>query len=163
MAEGIRRDSGGIDGLLDLIDKHGKALEADLICAGLRLRNVGSPDFTWRDLLVFVQESSQDSALFRKMYPEQYQWDNQNMLLAGILDAMNIQIWMQTKDGKYGRNKPEPIPRPGIKPARRRTKGVAVPIDQFKKRLADMRRRVAVSSAEERVTRFKHKEDTNGH
>lgn len=33
----------------------------------------------------------------------------QTMLLASILDAENMQVWMRTKDAEHGRNKPKSV------------------------------------------------------
>lgn len=126
------------------------------------MRWVGEEWFTWRDLLVFVQESGRDSALFRAMYPDRVEWENTNMLLAAAVDALNIQIWQKTKDGQKGRKQPDPIPRPGVNPRARRVRGEAIPIDQFKKKMEQLRKRVAVSSAEERTRSFKRKDKDNG-
>lgn len=52
---------GGIIGLLGEIEKHGQALEYDLIRMGLRLRRVGSKEFTWRDLWIIVQQLPADA------------------------------------------------------------------------------------------------------
>lgn len=35
--------------------------------------------------------------------------DVQTMLLASILDAENMQVWMRTKDAEHGRNKPKSV------------------------------------------------------
>lgn len=37
------------------------------------------------------------------------------MLLAQAIDTLHILAWQQTEDGSKGRNRPEPIPRPGVK------------------------------------------------
>lgn len=129
---------------------------------GLRSRYVGEEWFTWRDLLVFVEESGRDSALFRAKHPEWAEWNNTNMLLAQLVDNTNIQIWQKTKNGRRGRMQPDPIPRPGVEARSRRVKGEALPIDQFKEKMAELRKRVAVSSTEERVRSFKSKGKSNG-
>ena len=43
-------------------------------------------------------------------------WGLAEQLLAQIVDNQNIQIWFKTKDGEKGRNRPKPIPRPGVDP-----------------------------------------------
>ena len=144
MAEGFGDHGGGISGLLDLIDhgRNGRALEADLIKLGLRSRWVGEEWFTWRDLQVIVSESGRNSALFRAMHPKLYSWDDTALLLASAVDALNWLVWSKTKDGKKNRNHPKPIPRPGVEEKAKRTKGVALPLDQFKKQLNLLRARV---------------------
>lgn len=137
MAEGCGREPGGIEGVLSLCDEHGQALESDLIDKGLRLRWVGEPWFTWRDLIVIIRESKQDSALMRSMHPESYRWGQTEHLLADLLDLTNILVWFKTKDGQKGRNRPAPYPRPGVDQdaGKRRVKGSAVPMDQVHQRL----------------------------
>lgn len=158
MAEGLGHRDGGIAGLLELADgeKTGPALEADLIRSGLRLRDVGSKKFTWRDLQVFVSEMPRECALFRAMHPELYPWDNGNMLLADIADGINWLVWAKTKDGQKNRKHPQPIPRPGVEAKQvKRTKGQALPLDQFKAKLNALRAKVMVSTGEEKVTRVR--------
>ena len=163
MAEGLGHRDGGIAGLLELADgkKTGPALEADLIRSGLRLRDVGSKKFTWRDLQVFVSEMPRECALFRAMHPELYPWDNGNMLLADIADGINWLVWAKTKDGQKNRKHPQPIPRPGVEAKQvKRTKGEAIPIDQFRQRLDELRARVRVSTKEETVRRVSTRKET---
>ncbi|AXH45114.1 tail assembly chaperone [Gordonia phage Biskit] len=150
---------GGIRGLLELAlhPKKGPALEADLIRNGTRLRWVGSEDFTWRDLKVFVEHADERDAITRVTHPENADWigiqGRTNMLLATQADALNWLVWAKTRDGQKNRNQPEPIQRPGVEPSSKRTKGEAVPIDQFKEKMALLRARMKSSTAEEKVTR----------
>ncbi|WP_141717925.1 DUF5361 domain-containing protein [Nocardia altamirensis] len=137
MAAGVEHRPGGILGLLELCDQHGEAIEADLIRAGLRLRDVGSKRFTWRDFAVLVRESSSDSALLRAMHPERYRWGQVEHLLADLVDVANLLLWSKTKDGSHNRNRPAPYPRPGVEDkTKRQVKGTAVPMDQVRTRLA---------------------------
>lgn len=46
-------------------------------------------------------------------------WGLTEMLLADIVDSQRWQVWAKTKDGHKGRNRPKPVPRPGVpKPER---------------------------------------------
>lgn len=99
-------------GLLDLIDKHEEALAYDCIALGLRLRNVGSEDFTWGDLLTVVRQSPRSSALFRAMNPEEAEWGLTQQLLAYQADLTAVGNW-QRAQGKR-KDYPKPIPRPGV-------------------------------------------------
>lgn len=85
------------------------------------------------------------------------------MLLADIADAQDWLVWSKTKDGRKNRNHPKPRKRPGVDPDQsvKRTKGEALPIDQFKDRLDALRRRVSTTAAEEKVRRVKVKKDGN--
>lgn len=109
---------GGILSLCLLIEEHGEAIEYELISHGLRLRNLGSEDFNWRDLKVIVRQCPRDSAIARAVEPDAATWGVQEQLLAEIADTLHWLQWTKTKDAaaKPPRNAPDPIPRPGIKP-----------------------------------------------
>lgn len=124
-----------------------------MIRCGLRLRHVGSEDFTWRDLKVFIEFLRDDDNLSRVRHPEEADWGRTNMLLASAVDSLNWLVWAKTRDGQKNRNQPQPWPRPGVQPHAKRTKGEAVPIDQFKEKMALLRARMKSSTAEERVVR----------
>lgn len=132
MAEGQRSDAGGIRGLLELIGQHREAIEYDLIGHGLRLAWTGTPALSWRDLWVIVNQSPQGSALDRAMRPSEALWGLTEQLLAANLDATRVLIWQKTKDGRDGRNYPEPTPRPGIEPATKTHGSIAVPLDEMR-------------------------------
>lgn len=137
MAEGVGHHSPGILGLAHVADEHESALSADLIRAGLRLRDAGcSPAFTLADLRDFVQYSPPDSALYQSMYPptEESAWTPDMHLLAVIADSLRWLQWAKTKDASKGRNPPKPIPRPGIEPDEKKTTGTAIPLDQARDR-----------------------------
>lgn len=44
------------------------------------------------------------------------------MLLAAAVDQLTVLAWMKTEDGAKGRNRPKPIPRPGVEPDHNVTK-----------------------------------------
>lgn len=143
MAEGIRRQPGGIEGLLEFLDdpKTARAVEGDLIRAGWRLRDVGREDFTWRDLSVFVSEAPPDSAIFRALEPN-WMWTHEAHLLAANADWLALLVWQNTEDGQAGRNQPKPIKRPGIHDDTEKTvKGNALPLDQMKAKMDAFRER----------------------
>jgi hypothetical protein len=48
------------------------------------------------------------------MYPNQAGWTIQNMLLAELVDVAHWLQWAKTKDGQRNRNRPPPVPRPGV-------------------------------------------------
>lgn len=153
MAGRLRDHSGGIRGLLELAlhPKEGPALEADLIRNGLRLRHVGTEQFTWRDLKLFVEFMREEDNLSKVRHPEEADWGRTNMLLASAVDALNWLVWAKTRDGQKNRNQPQPTPRPGVQAHAKRTKGEAIPIDQFKEKMALLRARMKSSTAEEKV------------
>jgi hypothetical protein len=90
------------------------AIEYDLIALGLRLRWLGTEQLTWRDLKVVVTHSDSRSAQFRAAYPDLEVWGVPEQLLARAVEALERLWWAKTKDAKHGRNKPEPIYRPGV-------------------------------------------------
>lgn len=101
-----------------LLDEHGEAIERELISVGLRLRDLGSPDFVWRDLWVIVRQADMHSPITRSMHPDAALWGIQEQLLAELVDVAHWLQWSKTKDAqsKPPKNMPEPIPRPGVKP-----------------------------------------------
>lgn len=48
-----------------------------------------------------------DSRIMQKLIGTKV--DMQTMLLASILDAENMQVWMRTKDAEHGRNRPKSV------------------------------------------------------
>lgn len=91
-----------------------------MISEGLRLRNLGSDEFTWVDLKVVVLQNMHDNrtAIYRAMNPDTYMWGIQEQLLAEAVDTLHWLKWAKTKGAtqKPPQGMPEPIPRPGIKP-----------------------------------------------
>lgn len=108
---------GEIYGLIDLCDKHRLAVSADLIALGLRLRDVGTPEFEWSDLKAVVSTREYSPALFRALYPKESEWDLHAHLAADLVDLTHLLVWFKTKDGSKGRNRPKPYPRPGVEDA----------------------------------------------
>lgn len=133
MAEGCGGEYGGIRGLVDVLDDPEKreCIEADLIRAGMRLRWFHDPDnldHSWRDLLVFIRHSPAWSAYYAAESGEESLWGVQEHLMANLVDLTNILVWFKTKDGQKGRNRPKPIPRPGVEePGKRKHGGAKIP------------------------------------
>jgi hypothetical protein len=96
-----------------LVDAYGEELEFDLIRLGLRLRDIGRT-FTWRDFKVIVANLPTDSAVVRAELGQDHGWGRTEHLLAGVVDLLNILVWQPTSDGQKNRNRPSPIPRPGV-------------------------------------------------
>jgi hypothetical protein len=115
LAQGERCITGGICGLIQLLEEHGSAVEADLISMGLRLRDAGTPEFTLHDLYVICANSPRTSALVRSIHGPDAAWGLQEHLLATVADYQAILIWQKTKDGQKNKNRPKPIERPGVK------------------------------------------------
>lgn len=82
-----------------------------MIVLGLRLRDLGSPGFNWRDLLVIVRFAGRETRLYAALNPDDDPlWSMDTYLLAQIADLLHIRLW-QAGGGKGV--KPKPIPRPG--------------------------------------------------
>lgn len=140
MAEGFGCDAGGIWSLCDLIDEVGEAVEYDLIRHGLRLRDLGSPGFSWRDLKVIVSQMKPgESSTWLAKNPD-HAWGLSEFLQAEVADTLHMLFWAKTKDGSKGRNRPKPIERPGRRPER--VGRGALPLDDMAVWLAE---RVPVS------------------
>ena len=90
-------------------------IEHDLMHAGGRLRWIGDGTgrTTWRDVAVLYALAAPGSALARATGGESV-WGLPEQLLAGIIDHLAVIAWQRTEDGTKGRNRPKPIPRPGI-------------------------------------------------
>lgn len=123
-----------------MLDDPGKkeCVEADLIRAGMRLRwfyDTDSLDYSWRDLLVFIRHSPKGSAYYSLESGEESLWGVQEHLTANLVDLTNILVWFKTKDGSKGRNRPKPIPRPGMQePGKKKHGGAKIPA----KKLAEL-------------------------
>ncbi|TQM29861.1 DUF5361 domain-containing protein [Nocardia bhagyanarayanae] len=105
---------GGILSLDALLEEHTEAIEYDLITIGLRLRMLGTDDLSWRDLKALIKQAPADSALARSVYGEDHQWQLGQHLLADMADSLRWLVWSKTKAAQDGRDRPEPIPRPGV-------------------------------------------------
>ena len=53
-----------------------------------------------------------DASVWRNL-EERNRWPVAAHLLASIVDQLNLILWSKTEDGSKGRNRPDPIPRPG--------------------------------------------------
>lgn len=96
---------------------------------------MGSDALTWRDLLDIVSHLPPSSALQRAVNPEWARWLSGEMnghLLAALFDVGQTGNWMQSKDGKKKRNRPKPLPRPGIDDGSTKYGGKAAPLEDIK-------------------------------
>lgn len=74
------------------------------------------------------------SAFDRAVRPTDWNWQLQEHLLAAIADTIRWIAWTKTKGAKHGQGRPDPIPRPGVKPAHERI-GTAAPLDTINRLL----------------------------
>lgn len=75
---------------------------------------MGPPSFTWGDLHTVIVNLPQESALARSVQPDDAPWTLAAQLLAEIADGVRWLQWSKTKDAEHNRNRPKPIPRPGV-------------------------------------------------
>lgn len=61
--------------------------------------------------------ASAESAIALAGHGTDVSWDVQSQLLAGVFDGVQTLAWLQTEDGSKGTNRPQPLPRPGVRPA----------------------------------------------
>lgn len=105
MAGRLWRDTGGILGLLKLLDEHQEAVEYDLITMGLRLEDLGH-SLQWRDLIVIIRQAQPGSAIYRARNPY-HEWTLARQLqVAQINDARRL-AWLYTA-AHSKRRPPEP-------------------------------------------------------
>ncbi|MGH3437082.1 MAG: DUF5361 domain-containing protein [Sciscionella sp.] len=64
---------------------------------------------------MIVGQSPRTSALARSMAGEDAEWGLSEHLQAAIVDGVSFLAWMQSTDGEKNRNRPKPLPRPGVK------------------------------------------------
>lgn len=73
----------------------------------------------------------------REEHPQAPFWGLQEQLLAELVDSAAWLIWSKTDNGKKNRNRPKPIPRPGVPDTNqmgegeRRIGSDAVPLDEL--------------------------------
>ncbi|WP_052372591.1 DUF5361 domain-containing protein [Nocardia otitidiscaviarum] len=59
-------------------------------------------------------------------------WGLKEMLLADMVDSLRWLVWAKTKDAQKGRNRPKPVPRPGVaKPERIGEKASIADMNEF--------------------------------
>lgn len=122
--------------LCAFIDEHEDAVRRDLLEHGFRLDDVGTRiGMSWRDLLAFVREAPQGSAIFRASLddPEDAPWTLEAQLLAAGVDALHVLAWQNSNGSKA--DKPKPIERPGYRPEKRVIKGDTLSIEELSARL----------------------------
>ena len=122
MAGRRRGHPGGIESLLDLLSRYGEALSYDMITLGRSIHDIGTARLPWVDLLAIIRNLPPSSALGRALTSESEEeagdsaWDLHAHLLATIADSVATLIWLV--NGGKRRDRPKPIPRPGLRPTR---------------------------------------------
>lgn len=118
MAAAVRGDGGGIDSLAGELDRHGEAIEHDLVCAGWTLDDL--PDrLSWRSLKAFVvgRAATPGTAINRVYVGDHHMWQLPEQLMAAAVDELRVANWQRAAAGAKKGNapkRPKPIPRPGV-------------------------------------------------
>jgi hypothetical protein len=102
----------GIVALGDILKKWWGAVGRDLSCAGYTWDDIGSERFPVAQFVSFVCHSPPGSALYHERSEG---WLVTDHLLAQVIDGLNDLLWAKTKAGYEGRDRPERMPRPGMK------------------------------------------------
>lgn len=130
MAEGLEGHGGGIVGLLELIDQHQEAVEYELLVAGYRLDDLGTPALSWRDLLVLMHRwLSLPHNAVAEAVDGHTRWTVAEQLLAVIVDVLEWANWQRL--GKRSAPKPKRVPRPWEKSASKKYGKDPIPASQF--------------------------------
>ena len=109
-ADGCER--GGIRWLAGLIREPDtcEAVEYQLITLGLRLRQLGTAELSWRDLLVICRQAPEGSPIHRALDPEWSLWSWETLLLGQLVNYAAL-IAHLTRGGR--RKFEPPIKLPG--------------------------------------------------
>ena len=118
MEEGIGPCVGEIQALTEIYEEHATAVEATLIQAGLRWRDLEDPVGTgtdWGDVAAVLEYASWDAPIRRAVNPKDWPWnDPARDLLAGIVDELRlVRAQIGNLSGVKQHQLPPPIPRPG--------------------------------------------------
>jgi hypothetical protein len=126
----LRREPGGIVGLLTLPRHYWEAIEADLLAMGWTLADIPRR-VSWRALLAYTRTAPRTSALYRVANPEAREWSPSDWLLADVVDQ--LQYLRYSLSGK-GAKRPKPISRPGVEDKETTTFGGShMELDEMKK------------------------------
>ena len=129
MAGSIEHRRGGIYALCRLIDRHGEAIEYDLLMAGWSLDDLGEK-LTWRDLWVLVQRwMSTPGFATCDAVQGAVHWPVVPQLLAELIDILNQANWQRA--GRKSAPKPKRFPRPWEKAKARKIGSDPIPMSKF--------------------------------
>jgi hypothetical protein len=97
-----------------ILKEHWGAVGHDLTAAGYTWDDIGSERLPVDQFLSFVVYAPPGTAVY---FRRSEGWTVNDHLLAQAVDALNYLAWAKTTDAqrKTPRNRPEPVPRPGMK------------------------------------------------
>src|SRR5690606_16392944 len=91
-----RRRRPGICGLLELLDEHGEAVEADLLrYYGVDILDLGHRRLTWGRLRRLLERLPRESNLVRETVGERAAWGDSEHLLAMAVDMLHVANWQR--------------------------------------------------------------------
>lgn len=132
-------------GAFDIIERHPDAARVECLRFGKSVDDVGTPAFSWMDAAAIFAAASPGTPLYDQMFPKSAGWDSTNMLLAAVLDALNIIVWQGGKRKKS--DFPRPIPRPGVENnTERKFGGTPIEMDEMAAFLDRKRRGVPAAA-----------------
>lgn len=105
------------------MDNHRDALEYELIKRGARLRWLGTPFLSWRDVYLIAINAEPGSQLARELDPS-LAWTRTDYWLQSIEYSLRWLVWGKTKDAQHNRKRPKPVEPPAKKQkAKRKNNG----------------------------------------
>lgn len=108
-------------GALNLIERHPDEARVACLRYGKSIDDLGSRRFPWMDCVAIFSTAAPGEPLYDALFPDSAGWDHHAMLLAAMLDALNVRLW---QEGKRRRSDfPRPTPRPGVEDKSERTFG----------------------------------------
>ena len=121
-------------GLPALLRERREPIAADLIrFYGIPLSQVRERVTLW-EFVAMVVHLPRESATWAAEHPDAAAWGLSEQLLAEVADSLHWLQWAKTADGSKGRNRPKPIPRPGIKSDEREERRIGsdpIPLDEL--------------------------------
>lgn len=129
MAGGIPDQPGGILALCRLIERHGEAIEYDLLMAGRHIDELGE-SLSWRDLQVLLRrwQVTPGFAVCEAVQGSE-QWSTEAQLLAHVFDQIASGNWIA--QGNKNAPKPKRLPRPWEKPVTKQFGSEPIPLSEF--------------------------------
>lgn len=117
MEEGVGACLGEIPALIEIYEEHPTAVEATLLAAGLRWRDLEDPVSTgtdWGDVIAVLEHAPWDAPIRRAVNPKDWPWNNPDRdLLAGIVDELRmLRAQVGNLSGVKQHQLPHPISRP---------------------------------------------------
>lgn len=159
MGEAERGRAGGIVGLLSVLREHRGAIEYDLLTLGLDLDDLPGPELSWHRLLTVVNHCGPDTALWRSVNPHWVQTPDNDFMRAVEFGVRQL-VWLNTEDGRKGRNQPKPFLWPWEAEAERAAhaiRGDAVTVEEANRRLGWTRQKIDAQRLPSTVPADRHR------